>query len=349
MLTSTVRRPLPLLARILHRLAVARLSALRRPCFAGKSALAIPGQPVPRAEGPPDLRQFPAHPCFASKSRSGAICGLALLASLGLSACSGKFPGVYRIPIQQGNVITVEMLQELELGMDKRKVTFILGTPLVTDAFHLDRWDYFYSYEPGSGAREQQRASLFFEDDRLARVDADISSQIDFRTVTEASENVLIVPPKKQGGFFAALTPGFVKQEEEAEEQEEIAKSLDTGFDDPQPGPGVNGGTGGSGEVLDSALAAPTVIGPGIDDGTAPSETYAPNTFTEIEAAGAWSTQPGSATEVISTETESHSRYLEQLFDEFGTASTPAAAPAESVVPEPAVPVSRDITLPPRD
>ena len=271
---------------------------------------------------------------------------LALLASLGLSACSGKIPGVYRVPIQQGNVITVEMLQELELGMDKRKVTFVLGTPLVTDAFHLNRWDYFYSYEPSSGAREQQRASLFFEDERLVRIDADINSQIDFRTVTVASENVLIVPPKKRGGFFAALTPGFMKKEDAAQEQEEIAASLDPGLDDPQPDSGVNGGTGDTGKVLSSALAAPIVIGPSIDDGTAPSEYYAPNAFTGIEAAGAWPTQPGSGTEVISTEIESQSRYLEQLFVDFGTAPTPAA---KSVISEPAGSVSSEFTQPPRD
>jgi outer membrane protein assembly factor BamE len=276
---------------------------------------------------------------------------LALLASLALSACSGKIPGVYRIPIQQGNVITVAMMQKLELGMNRRKVSFILGTPLVTDAFHLDRWDYFYSYEPGNGPREQQRASLYFEDGRLARIDADINSQIDFRTMTEANENVLIVPPKKKG-FFAALSPGFVDKELEAQEQEEIARALDAGFNDPQPGSAVNGGTGDAGEALDSALAAPAVIGPGLDDGAAPNEIYAPNTFTGIEAAGAWSTQPASATPVISAETKGQSRYLEQLFDDFATASTPA--PAQSPVSEqgasqPAVSEPRDITQPSRD
>ncbi len=284
--------------------------------------------------------------CVASNRRSGAMCGLTLLACVGISACSGKIPGVYRIPIQQGNVITVEMLQELELGMNKRKVSFILGTPLVTDAFHLDRWDYFYSYAPGSGDRVQQRASLFFEDNRLARIDADINSQIDFHTVTEASENVLIVPPKKKGGFFAALTPDFMQREEEEIQEEEIARSLDSGFNERQPGSGVTGGTG---EVPDPALAVPTVIGPGIDDGTAPSEIYAPNTSTEIEAAGTGATEPGSGTGVISAEIESQSRYLEQLFDDFGTTPTPAATPEESVVSEPAISESSDITQTTRD
>ncbi len=309
------------------------------------------------AGGRRGLRRYnSAFPCHRRRSRSMPISThtnplplLALLACVGVSACSGKIPGAYRIPIQQGNVVTVEVLRELELGMNKRKVRFILGTPLVIDAFHLDRWDYFYSYEPGSGDRVQQRVSLFFEGDRLARIDADINSQIDFHTVTAASENVLIVPPKKNDGFFAALMPDFVKRQEEEEEEkeeEEIARSLDTGFNDPQSGSALTGGTGDSGEVLDPALAAPSIIGPGIDDGTAPSEIYAPNASTGIEAAGAWSTQPGSGTEVISAETESQSKYLEQLFDHFGTAATPAA---ESVVSQPAVFESRDIGQTTRD
>ena len=112
--------------------------------------------------------------------RKALLLLIPLLASLGNSGC------VYTVPIQQGNVVTVEMLQELKLGMDKRKVSFILGTPLVTDAFHQDRWDYFYSYA-ASGDRVQQRASLYFEGDRLTRIDADIDSKIDFHTVDRKS------------------------------------------------------------------------------------------------------------------------------------------------------------------
>ncbi len=257
---------------------------------------------------------------------------LALLLCLGVTACSGKIPGAYRIPIQQGNVITVEMLQDLKLGMDKRKVRFILGTPLVTDAFHQDRWDYYYSYLPGSGDRVQQRASVYFEDDRLIRIDANIDSRIDFHTVTHATEKVLIVPRKKKGGFFAALTPAFVKKEEEEIAEEKIAKSLDSGFNYAQPGSGAPVGTGDSGAVLDPIAAAPATIGPSIGDAGPPSEIYAPNSSAEIEAAaGAWSTEPGSATEVISAETERQTRYLEELFEDFGTVTTPEAAPAPAV------------------
>jgi outer membrane protein assembly factor BamE len=214
-----------------------------------------------------------------------------LLLCAAMSACSWNFP--YSIPIQQGNVITVEMLQELELGMDKRKVRFVLGTPLVTDAFHQERWDYFYSYEHGFDDRVQQRASLFFEGEKLVRIDADIDSRIDFHTVTDVSENVLIVPKKKKGGFFAALTPAFVEREEEKAREAEIERTLDTGFNDPQPGSESPGEASGVADpAVDAALAAPAVIGPGLGDATTPSERYAPNSSTEFEPGPAWRRSP---------------------------------------------------------
>lgn len=274
---------------------------------------------------------------------------LALLACTGVSSCSGKIPGLYRVPVQQGNVITVEMLQELKLGMDKRKVSFILGTPLVRDAFHLDRWDYFYSYESGDSDRVQQTASLFFEADRLARIEANIDSKIDFHTVTAATDNVLIVPAKKKGGFFAAITPAFIAREEEEARQEELARSLSTGVNEQQPGSGEIGSSGEADQVLDPALAVPAAIEPGFTAGAAPSESYAPNIPSEGEAASAASRRPRTDTQVTSTETESQSRFLENLFDNFGAAPTPAATPAKSADAEPAVPEPSILTQPTRD
>lgn len=276
---------------------------------------------------------------------------LALLACLVLGACSSGIPGLYRVPIQQGNVITVQMLQELKLGMDKRKVKFILGTPLVIDVFHLDRWDYYYSYKPGLGDTVQQRASLFFEDNRLVRVDADIDSGIDFHTVTHATDKVVIVPPKKDSGFLAAITPAFLKRDEEEHQQEAIERSLDSGFNEEQPGSGATAAAGE--EVLDPALAAPAVIGPTLEAAAAPSEIYAPNTSTDSVTAGG--PQPVRvAPEKVSAETASQSRYLEKLFDGFGTAPVPesaAAKPAEAkdTEPESVVFTRRDPTQTTRD
>ncbi|WP_439886356.1 outer membrane protein assembly factor BamE [Pseudomonas sp. MBLB4123] len=90
-----------------------------------------------------------------------------LLTSLtftGLFALAGcSFPGVYKIDIQQGNVVTQDMIDQLRPGMTRRQVRFIMGNPLLTDTFHSNRWDYLYSIQPGGGQRLQERVSLAFD------------------------------------------------------------------------------------------------------------------------------------------------------------------------------------------
>lgn len=100
----------------------------------------------------------------------------ALYASLILTGCSAiSIPGAYKIDIQQGNVITQEMVEKLKPGMSKSQVRFALGTPLLIDVFHQDRWDYLYSIQKGGQERQQRRLALFFENDQLARIEGDIA------------------------------------------------------------------------------------------------------------------------------------------------------------------------------
>ncbi|MCK5867607.1 MAG: outer membrane protein assembly factor BamE, partial [Mycoplasmataceae bacterium] len=88
-----------------------------------------------------------------------------------LSGCNkDKIPGVYRIDIQQGNLITQDMINQVKPGMSKSQIKFVLGTPLLIDTFHPDRWDYLYSFHPGNGDREQRRLSLFFNAGNLTTV-----------------------------------------------------------------------------------------------------------------------------------------------------------------------------------
>jgi len=99
------------------------------------------------------------------------------VSALLLSSCGGvtsfAFPGVYRINIPQGNVITQEMVDQLRPGLTKRQVNFILGTPLIKDTFDQDRWDYVYSFQPGGGERVQEVLTVFFENNRLTRFSGD--------------------------------------------------------------------------------------------------------------------------------------------------------------------------------
>lgn len=89
------------------------------------------------------------------------LTGLTFLGLAALAGCS--FPGVYKIDIQQGNVVTQDMIDQLRPGMTQRQVRFIMGNPLITDTFHARRWDYLYSIQPGGGVRQQERVSLVFD------------------------------------------------------------------------------------------------------------------------------------------------------------------------------------------
>jgi outer membrane protein assembly factor BamE len=107
---------------------------------------------------------------------------LGLLAALLLPGCSNVpiLPGLmpYKMEIQQGNFITQDMVSRLKPGMTKDQVRFILGTPLVADLFHNERWDYVYTRVPErGGAMEQRRLAVFFEEGKLARLDGDVIPQ----------------------------------------------------------------------------------------------------------------------------------------------------------------------------
>ncbi len=111
-----------------------------------------------------------------------------------LVGCEKKqVPFAYRPDVQQGNVVTKEMLGRLEPGMEKRKVRFLLGTPLIVDTFNQNRWDYIYTFNPLFGDIVQRRVSLFFEDQRLKRIDGDVKKLADIEPPT-SKEKVVTVP-----------------------------------------------------------------------------------------------------------------------------------------------------------
>ncbi len=89
------------------------------------------------------------------------LSSLTLVGLLALAGCS--FPGVYKIDIQQGNVVTQDMIDQLKPGMTQNQVRFIMGNPLITDTFHVNRWDYLYSIQPGGRLRYQERIALMFD------------------------------------------------------------------------------------------------------------------------------------------------------------------------------------------
>jgi outer membrane protein assembly factor BamE len=78
----------------------------------------------------------------------------------------------YRIDIQQGNVVTQEQLERVKLGMNRLQVRDVLGSPLLTDAFHTDRWDYVFSLRQTGKPLQRRDVVLTFEGDVLKKIDA---------------------------------------------------------------------------------------------------------------------------------------------------------------------------------
>ena len=111
---------------------------------------------------------------FLRALAASALLLLASCGSVGLPIPSILTP--YRIEIQQGNFVSQEMVSQLKPGMSKEQVRFILGTPLIADTFHADRWDYvFRRQRVNSTALEHRKIAVFFEDGKLKRIEGDVT------------------------------------------------------------------------------------------------------------------------------------------------------------------------------
>ncbi len=109
--------------------------------------------------------------------------GLILL-PLVLAGCSSPstwtVPGFssYKIDIQQGNVVTKDMIAKLKPGMTRSQVRFVLGTPLLVDPFRTNRWDYLYTLETKGNTAEQRQLRVFFENDKMVRYEGDLAADV---------------------------------------------------------------------------------------------------------------------------------------------------------------------------
>jgi outer membrane protein assembly factor BamE len=77
----------------------------------------------------------------------------------------------YRPDIQQGNFVSQEMLDQLKVGQTREQVRFLLGTPLLMDMFHADRWDYPFYLARGNGELTTSRVTVYFKNDVVERFD----------------------------------------------------------------------------------------------------------------------------------------------------------------------------------
>jgi len=135
------------------------------------------------------------------------LISLAALTTLALSGCSSMgsigdtIPNaledwslLYRPDVQQGNVVTQEMMDKVKLGMDKRQVRYALGSPMLVDVFHQDRWDYVYTFGRGSTPRKFARTALVFENDHLARIEGDLQPRPEEQRPEPKKEVLVSVP-----------------------------------------------------------------------------------------------------------------------------------------------------------
>lgn len=123
-----------------------------------------------------------AVPLVKSRPRSGVRrrTGVALLAAalaLAQSSCS-----LYRITVQQGNVITQEMVNDLKPGMTREQVAYIMGEPVVRNPFNEDQWNYVYTLRVPGQVDRQRKLSLFFVDGALSQLTGD------FKPATEGED-----------------------------------------------------------------------------------------------------------------------------------------------------------------
>lgn len=126
-----------------------------------------------------------------------------------VTGCANWLPSVYKVEIQQGNIVEQEDLNRVQPGMTREQVRYLLGSPLIDDPFHQDRWDYYYMQEANGELAERYRVTLFFENDRLARLEGDRRPQPQAAEAAPPEATTVVEvnpkPPKKRGIFSRML------------------------------------------------------------------------------------------------------------------------------------------------
>jgi len=86
---------------------------------------------------------------------------------------SCSLPRVYEVVVSQGNLIDQDMMEKLEIGMTESQVKYVLGSPLITDTFTPNRWDYYTSVTQGNKKFTEKKLTLYFEDKKLIKWEED--------------------------------------------------------------------------------------------------------------------------------------------------------------------------------
>ncbi|NNG25107.1 outer membrane protein assembly factor BamE [Massilia sp. ML15P13] len=157
---------------------------------------------------PPVSTDTAAIAADAQKSAAAANAGAQTVQATKLQKFMWIF-SPYRPDIQQGNFVSQEMLVQLKEGQTKEQVRFILGSPLLTDMFHADRWDFPFYLARGNGELTTSRVSIFFKEDKVARFEGgNLPTEREYidriagpaKVSTKAKQETRPVEPVKVGG-----------------------------------------------------------------------------------------------------------------------------------------------------
>jgi outer membrane protein assembly factor BamE len=112
-----------------------------------------------------------------------------ILLVTGCTALQGFSLRPYRMNVQQGNFLEAKDVDQIEVGMTRNQVRFLIGTPMVADPFNVERWDYVFFFKVGRTRNEiSSRLTIWFEEDRVVRIDRPSDLQDASKAVESASE-----------------------------------------------------------------------------------------------------------------------------------------------------------------
>lgn len=137
---------------------------------------------------------------------------LVVSVSLSLTACSTileHLPGVYTIDIKQGNIIDQDMIDQLRPNMTKKQVLYIMGSPMVNDFLHKQRWDYVYTTRQEGDLTIDKRIALFFKGDNLVSIEGDFKPDTSVKARVSKEVTVDVPPRKLEQTLFEKIASWF--------------------------------------------------------------------------------------------------------------------------------------------
>lgn len=152
-----------------------------------------------------------------------------------ISGCQSKLLTVYKIDIQQGNSLEANTVAKVRNGMSKEQVRFLLGSPILTDSFHPNRWDYIYHFTPGYGEQERRQLILLFDRDEVVNIVKQniVANDASTKEEDEISNEEKITSSQNEEEENDLTDEEQQALEEQAENLEETIESINDPMDQP--------------------------------------------------------------------------------------------------------------------